>query len=63
MLSVTLLDIPVNEEAGHCVAAPAATSQSVVEPLQPKPRFEDQCIIISLVSIENLRDCIPPLSA
>jgi len=37
MVSVVLFDIPMKEEEGHCVAAPAATSQSGVAPLQPKP--------------------------
>jgi len=36
MVSVVLFDIPMKEEEGHCVAAPAATSQSGVAPLQPK---------------------------
>ncbi len=37
MASVVLFDILVKEEEGHCVVAPAATSQSGVAPLQPKP--------------------------
>lgn len=42
MPSLVLFDVPVNEEAGHCVAAPAATSQSGVESLQPKPVHRSQ---------------------